>query len=49
MKRSETKFVRDIRKNLFLVPSIIREKWIEKVKVDKVLCKPIISETVNAR
>ena len=33
----------------FLTPPINREKWLEKVKVDKVQYKPIISETVKAR
>ena len=39
---------RNSKKN-FLTPPINREKWLKKVKVDKVQCKPIISETVKAR
>ena len=52
MKRPKNKFGDEIWKNIFLtplLPRINREKWLEKVKVDKVQYKPIISETVKAR
>ena len=48
MKRPENKFGGEIRKKNFYFP-INQEKWLEKVKVDKVQCKQIISETVMDR
>ena len=50
MKRPENKFGDEIRNKILLTtPLINREKWLEKVKVAKVQCKRIFSETVNAR
>ena len=48
MKRPENKYGGEIRKK-FIDPFKNREKWLEKVKVNKVQCKPISSETVKAR
>ena len=50
MKRPGNKFGNEIQKKILNPPPPInREKWLEKVKVDKVQCKPIISKTLMVR
>ena len=51
MKRPENKFGGEIRNKIFdpPPPTFMKNKWLEKVKVAKVHCNPIIYESVNAR